>query len=241
MMRARAEAMLRVCFAAEPPEDGLALLGDRDRWLLYRSMVRTRIVKVVRSSLPRTREILGEEAMKALVDAWLESAPPSTRYFWQLPLSFGAFAEGRLPDAPPFVADLLRYELARWRVRHAEAPAAPVVVDFTFDRAPVLNPSLVLHTFAHPVHLTDLAKLEAAQPTRVAIFRGHDHRADAVALNATAGALVEDWLGGERSVAESVRAIAKTRGLTLDQGFIEKLGSLLADFIERGMLLGSRG
>jgi hypothetical protein len=239
-MRARAEAITRVCFAAEPAEDDLALLGARDRWLLYRTMVRSRLVKVVRSALPRTREALGEDALRALTDAWLAAEPPTTRYFWQVPLAFGRFAETRIPDAPPYLADLLRYELARWRARHAEAPATPAVMDFAFDRAPVVAPSLALHTFVHPVHLAELEQVAEVRPTQVAIFRNRDHHADAFALNPTAGALVEDWQRGERTVAESVRAVAQARGLTLDQRFVEKLGALIADFLERGILLGSR-
>jgi hypothetical protein len=240
MMRERAEAMTRVCFAAEPSERDLELLGARDRWLLYRSMVRVRLAKVVRSSIPRAREALGEEALKALIDAWLADAPPRTRYFWQVPLAFGAFVEGRLPESPASLADLLRYELARWRATHVETPAPPAVVDFAFDRAPALAPSLVLHTFAHPVHLVGSAEREGSKPTRLAIFRDREHRADAVALNPTASALVEDWLAGERTMAEGVRAVTEARGLKVDQGFIEKLGALIADFLERGLLLGSR-
>jgi hypothetical protein len=239
MMRARAEAITRLCFDAEPAEDDLELLGARERWLLYRSMVRSRLVKVVRTAVPRTREALGDDALGARIDAWLAEAPPRTRYFWQVPLAFGAFAEGRLPETPAYLDDLLRYELARWRANHAEAPPAPAVVDFAFDRAPALAPSLTLHVFSHPVHL-DAPKLEAAQRTQVAIFRDRAHRAGALALNPTAGALVEAWLGGEETMAESVRAVAQARGLTVDQSFIDKLGALLADFLERGLLLGSK-
>ncbi|MBC7174007.1 MAG: hypothetical protein H5U40_16315, partial [Polyangiaceae bacterium] len=66
MMHERGRAITRVCFDASPSEQDLALLGSRERWLLYRSMVRGRLVKVVHSALPRSRAAHGEAAFDAL-------------------------------------------------------------------------------------------------------------------------------------------------------------------------------
>ena len=71
------------------------------------------------------------------------------------------------------------------------------------------------------------------------MYRTASHAAEALRLNPIAYALVEDWRAGERSVADSVRRVTAARGAAIDQGFVEKLGALIADLIERGVLLGS--
>ena len=55
MLADHAKAMQRVCFGAEPSEADLELLGSRERWLVYRDLVRNRLNHVIRVALARTK------------------------------------------------------------------------------------------------------------------------------------------------------------------------------------------
>lgn len=239
MMRARSEAITRLCFDAAPSEDDLALLGSRERWLLYRTMVRSRFTKVARTAFPRTHAAMGDGAFEAIVDAWLAEGGPRTRYFWQVPLAIADFAAPRLPAAPAHLADLFRYEVLCWRVRQMPAED-PEAAPFAFERPPVVTPTLELAAFGHPVHLLEPGAAEREEPVQLCVYRTPKHGAEALRLTPIAFALLEDWRAGERTVADSVRRVTAARGTAIDQGFVEKLGTLVADLIERGVLLGAK-
>jgi hypothetical protein len=85
MLAERAQAMQRVCFGAEPSEADLAMLGSRERWLVYRDMVRHRLVEVVGVAFARTKEALGQEEFGRVVDAWMNAGGPRTRYLRHVP------------------------------------------------------------------------------------------------------------------------------------------------------------
>ncbi len=238
-MRDRGEAIVRICFDAEPREDDLELLGSRERWLLYRSLVRNRLFKLAHTAFPRTLAAMSVGAFDAIVAAWLAAGPPRTRYFFLVPLELGTFALEQMPEAPAHVADLLRYEIVCWRVRQ-KAVTMPEAAEFSFDRPPVLHPTLEVVSLGHPVHLVAPGAAEAEKPTRLCVYRNRSEVAEALSLNPLAHALLEDWLAGERTVAESVRRVTSARGTAIDQRFVETLGALIADLLERGVLLGSR-
>jgi hypothetical protein len=236
-------AARRVCFQREPSAEDLATLGSAERWLIYRSMVRARLIKVVHAALPRTRKALGEPAMERWLDAWLADAPPDTRLFREVPERFVAYAEPRLreaADAPDWVADLAEYEITTWRVKYLESEPGEVV-EFHFDRAPAVNPTVTLLHLAHPVLRRPTPEEGyAAEETHLCVYRSADNEAVTWRLNPTAAALLEAWGPGDRPLSETVRAVTQARGTTLDQGYLEKLSAMLADFLERGILLGSR-
>jgi len=239
-MAAYGDAILRVCFDHEPSEADLDRLGDHERWRLYRRMVQSRIDTLLGSALPRSLERLGAEARAAHVAAWFATERPRSRYFWRLPLDFATFLGPRLcaEDAP--LAELLRFERASWEVRQRQTPAAPPTVGFSFERRPVLDPSVLVLHFAHPVHLAD-APLDQPASTHLCLHRGADGALGVLALNPIAAALLEAMREGEGSLAELVRGVTEARGTAIDQAFLEKLGELIATFLERGILLGSLG
>lgn len=149
----------RVCFDAAIPEDALrALAGSggalaEERWRVYREMIRARLRKVVRAALPRAVEALGESRLEAYFAAWLAEAPPDTRFFREVPTGFVRHAEPSLDadEAQPWLGDLARYELARWRVLaapDAEGEALPLA----FELAPKLTPALELLDVRWAVH-----------------------------------------------------------------------------------------
>ena len=237
-------AARRVCFGREASDEDLAVLGSAERWLLYRSMVRARFIKVVKAALPRTRTALGDEAWLTWIGEWLAESAPSTRYFREVPEGFAAYAVPRLrasSDLPAWVADLAEYEVTTWRVKYVEA-IPEGLVEFHFDRAPATNPTLTLLRLAHPVHRKPTPREGfAPEETHLAVYRSADNESITWQVNPMAAALIEAWIPGDRPLSESVKAVAEARGTALGQAFLEKLSAMLADFLERGILLGSKG
>ena len=239
MLADHAKAIHRVCFGADPSESDLALLGSRERWLIYRDLVRNRLSAVVDAALGRTKQALGEEAFSRAFDDWLAGGGPKTRYLRHVPREL---AELALPiweaTEAPYVADLARYEIAAWTVRHAP-PNPTAVGDFGFDRRPVIGAAVELLRLDHRVHEPRQPEPELA-PERVhlCVYRNAFHRAQSYELNALAADLLEAWKRGDQTVAQSVQRTAAMHGTDVGPAFVEKLSAMIADFIERGIIVG---
>lgn len=241
MLREHLETIQRVCFDEAPSEADLETLGARDRWQTYRRMVRTRLVEVIHIALARTAEAVGEEALSSHIARWLAQRGPTTRYFRQVPIEFAAFVLPALEQHDiPWLADLARYEIACWAAKHGPGDHAPVTT-FSFERAPVVNPVLTVLRLSHPVHEGPTPDTGyTPQHTCLCVYRDPKHAAVTWTLNPVAADLVEAWAPGIETVAESVKAVAAARGTLIDTRFIEKLSEMIADFIDRGILLGSQ-
>ncbi len=236
-------AAKRVCFDREAAPDDLARLGSKERWLIYRRMVRARLIKVVEAALPRTHAALDEPAFLELVASWLASAAPDTRYFRAVPEGFAAHALAQLRashDVPSWLPELLEYELRTWALKYL--PDVEVTAsDFDFDAVPVLDPSVELIELQHPVQKKPTPEGGyKPSPTFVCLYRSQAHEAMTWTLSPITAALMVHWKLGELSVAESVREVCEKRGRAIDQRFLDTLSGLIADFLDRGVLRGSR-
>ncbi|MGB5809777.1 MAG: putative DNA-binding domain-containing protein [Polyangiales bacterium] len=233
--------MQNVCFGAEPSAEDLAALGSRERWLVYRDLVRHRLRHVVGVALSRTKEVIGAEAFDRGVDEWLSSGGPATRYFRHVPRDFHTHASSTWRGAEPgWLAALSEYEITCWDVRYA--PSYPGGVDeFAFDRVPILNPALSVLRLSHPVHLGPTPSEGYDQgDTVVCVYRNREHKPVPWTLNAIAADLVEAWAQGDATVTETVQRVAATHGVEIGPAFVEKLSAMIADFLTRGILLGGR-
>jgi hypothetical protein len=242
MLADHAKAMHRVCFDSEPSEADLARLGSRERWLVYRDLVRTRLLGVVEAALPRTRSAAGKEVFGGIVDEWMSAGGPQTRYFRHVPNDLTNFALPILREsAEPWVADLARYEIATWSVRHAPPNPTPDA-ELTFEAPPVVGNAVIILRLDHPVHEspTPTAGYPRA-PVILCLHRNEAHRAIPQKLNPLAADLLEGWQGGDATVAETVQRVAADHGVEIGPAFVEKLSTLIADFITKGILLGGRG
>ncbi len=204
-------------------------------------MVRARLRRVNEAALPRTRAVLGNDTFGELFTSWLDEAPPRTRFFRKVPTAFVVHVLPQLNcKEHPWLSDLARYELATWRVKQLDERDAPETTDLTFDRAPVLTPALELLDVEWSVHRQRQEHDYEQGPFHLAIYRSRDHRAITMVLNPLARDLVDDWRSGDETLTERVHRIAQRRNTTINESFIESLGAMLADFLERGILLGSR-
>ena len=239
MLADRVRAMHRVCFDREPSEADLAALGSRERWLVYRQLVRERLVRVVGAALRRTQVALGEARFGATLDDWLASGGPTTRYFRDVPTELVEFARTEWRERAAWIADLADYEGAVWDVRYA--PRDPRQVgEFAFDRVAVLSPALRVLRLSHAVHeVPTPATGYPPKPTIVCIYRDRNHKPVPWSLNPLAATLVEAWARGEKTVTETVHEATAAHGAEIGPVFVEKLSGMIADFLERGILLGA--
>lgn len=238
-------AVLSVCFEAEPPEAALRSLGDRERWLLYRELTRDRLLREIQSALPRTCAALGEAGLSRAFVAHLDRDPPRTRFFREIVLAFATSARATLdgePGLPTHLFDLLRYEAAVWEVGDLEAASAGGVADFAFDRVPVVTPGMRLLELEHAVHLPAEAENSCA-PGKFWLCvqqAAGNARSRTWSLNATSYALLAEFQRGERSAADGVAHVASELGRKVNPEFVDHLCESLAQWIEVGIVVGSR-
>ena len=241
MLADQAKAMQRVCFGTEPSESDLELLGSRERWLIYRDLVRNRLNKVIGVALARTKSAIGAEAFDRAVDQWLATGSPKTRYLRYVPSELAEFA---IPiwqqSQAPWVADLAGYEITAWEVRHAPRNPTPSA-EFSFDRKPVLATAVKVLRLAYPVQNrpTPDAGYEP-EATILCLYRDKNHRPVHRELNPLAADLLDAWRGADQTVAESVQRVAAAHHSEIGPNFIEKLSVLIADFLQQDILLGGR-
>ena len=224
--------MQRVCFAEEASEEDLARLGSREQWLVYRELVRGRLEHVTAVALSRTRKAVGESTFGSAFGGWLAGGGPESRYLREVPIELASHAIAEWEQTqPPWVADLARFEIAEWSVRHA--PPVPNATEaFRFDRPPQLSRALRVLRLAHPVHRAPTpARGYDAEPTLLCVYRGDDHTPKAKVLNEVAADLLESWSQGAETVTQSVERTAAAHELEITPAFVEKLSTLIAEFL----------
>lgn len=235
--------ILALCFRAQPPQDVLAALGQRQQWLMYRELVRERLLREIRVALPRTAALCTPVVLESTFVWHLEHEPPRTRYFREVVRAFVESACKRWANDDglhPACCDMARYELALWDVADLDAlPALPAPVqEFAFDRVPVVSHALCLLEVAHAVHLPGDC---APQTHYLCVHRHTDaERPRTWSLTKVTFELLKELCAGERSVSEIVRQLAAASGARIDAAYLDGLCATLAQFIEVGIVLGSR-
>ena len=240
-------AFTRICFALEAPEEDLALLNPpRERWLMYRRMVRSRLFGMCRNGLPRTVEVLGKPAVDGAVKRYLAEHGPRTRYIREV---VGELLEHTLPtweadeSLPPHLCDLARYEATKWRVSSVEWTATAATADeLDFEGVPVHNPTVDWTEVHHAVHRKDEQRDQRLDaPRRVLVFRKPDDpRIYALGLSAEGAALYDAWREPDRSFADGVKAYLAAAGREPDAAFVDRMATVLTQLVERQIILGSR-
>ncbi len=243
-VRAIEQAAVDLCLAPERPQARLQQLGDARIWSLYREMVRNRLRGELKIALKRAHQDAGEPAFERAFVHHLAEAPPRSRFFHGI---VGDFARSAAPflreqtDVPAHVGDLLEYEAAVWAVGDLDdrAPATELE-EFSFEGRPVLSHATRLLQLQYAVH----RKREGASPyergeVRLCVHRRpEDRRARTWTLNPITYDLLRCFEAGEATVTEAVQRTATARKVAIDQPFLDGLCTVLADFIERGVILG---
>lgn len=252
MTTAYQRTLRAVCFDREPSDADVASLGAEPwRWLTYRRMVRARLYETIDHGFERLASLLGEARFHAIVDRFFAERGPRSPYLRDVPGELCAFLEAWLPsapertDLPPFTLDLARFEWAELDTAYtADEARADDVVELDMNLPAVLTPARRLLRVEHTVHRLDPGGDPSAvvpEPTWLCLYRdpaSHDVRT--LELTPITGLLLEEIGRSERSLADVVRAVAEREGATIDVGWVEAFSGVLAEFLERGLLLGSR-
>ena len=240
-------AFTRICFDATPSDEDLALLhGPAERWQLYRRMVRARLFAMARSGLPRTYETIGKARFDGAVSAYLAERGVRSRYIRDV---VGELAEHALPgwkadpELPAHLDDLVRYESTKWAVGSLEWTSPDAVSEeLDFEGVPVHNPTVRSATLRHRVDRKDERRDEALdEDHRVLVYRRPDEPLIyGYVIDPLGIELYDAWRVPERSFADGVRAVLDARGREPEPTFVDRMASLLAALVERGLILGSR-
>jgi len=111
------------------------------------------------------------------------------------------------------------------------------VSNTSFALPPVTTPALRRLRVQHRVDLRGTPP--RMEPANLAVYRRLDDKPATWVLNDIAAALLDAFVDGQGSLAERVQAVTRARDVAIDATFLERLSALLADFLERGVLLGS--
>lgn len=238
-------AVVRTCFAPEASALDLRALGDERAWGIYRELVRTRLLGEYRQALPRTARAAGAEAFERVFAAHLAEDPPRTRFFREVVLCFARSALQHFrADAslPAYLGDLCAWEAARWEVGDLDDRVEPGPGEFAFDRPAALAPAMRLLCVAYAVHEPPGAD-GAYVPRELCLCvhrRAEERRVRTWVLAPLGYALLERLARGTEPVSEAIRAVAVETGSEPDARFVDRACGMLADFLERGFVLGAR-
>jgi hypothetical protein len=202
-------------------------------------------MREIQFALPRACAAIGDERLQVAFREHLDRDPPRTRFFREVVLAFATSALRTLErdtSVPTHAHDLLRYEAAVWEVSDLESAATGSVEEFSFDRVPVVTPALRLLHVRHAVHLRADAEASCSPGDFWLCVQldPEDARSRTWSLNRTTYSLLEEFQRAERSAADGVQQVAKKLGRRVTQEFVDHLCESLAQWIEVGILVGSR-
>jgi len=246
------QSQLRDVLLAETPlETDISSLGDKpERWRAYRRMVRSRFYEVTSHAFERLIGVIGLERFHALVDRFLGEAPPRSPYLRDVPGELVAFVESQwdeivaVTSLPPYSLDLMRYEWAELDAAYSHEEVRPSdVVPLVMDKRAVLSPAHRLLHLGFAVNRlgADGDDSEVTRgPTALCLYRDPTtHDVETLELTPVAAAILAGIERDHASLTEVVRNASGEKNVEVDVAFVEALSALLADLVERGVLLGS--
>lgn len=229
--------------------DHADLAQRRERLLMYRAMVHSRLRSVISEFLPRTAAHLGKSKFRAEVAAFVAERAPHSAYFRDIPGEFLAWAEPRWrADATflPFLADLAVHEWLDGELGHTAEGGEPLTGHELALGAPVaFDGTTSLRHYAFAVHLQPDPDVEepvapTAGATTILAYRDRtSHKPRFLELTPRAAAVSERLLAGDTLQAALTGACAAV-GESMSDEFLAAMANFLADLAERGVLLGAR-
>jgi hypothetical protein len=244
----------KVCelLLAEDPKaaDFSELSDEPSRWKAYRRLVRSRLYQTIDHGFERLDELLGRERFHRLVDRFLAVERPRSIYLRDIPGEFLQFLEGhweslsREHGLAAYVLDLARYEWAELETAYAyEEGPVPDVVPLEMHRVAVLTPAHRLLDLEYPVHRLGTDREDGAlarEPVSLCLYRdSKTHEVEILELTPVAAGLLALIEQQTTPLDDVVRKAADAARLAVDLAFVDALSVLLADLLERGVLLGS--
>lgn len=229
--------------------DASILRTTSHRLALYRRLVRGNLLGVASKMMPRTRARLNDLANGAFdrsFGAFLATSAPRTHYLRDVPAEFLAWALPSWradPRIPAYAADLATHELVEFQI--AAAPRfgePPALAELAHDRVVLFVPARRLVRYSYAVHALPPEESDRTDPAArsVALFihRDADHRVRFLELTPLAARVVERLL--ERvPLGEAIVEACRAEGTALTESVLASTAQMLADWAERGILLGA--
>ena len=213
---------------------------------VYRELVRNGISGTIYGFLPRARSHRGDCAFDLDITRWLDSEGPRSAYVRDLPEEFHRWIAPRWradPDVPAYLEELARHELLEMAIKEVlERPRPPVPPPaLSLDATLEFHASVRLERYSHRVHEvargTDSPSPPTAETTRLLGYRDREHEARFLVLSELAHAVIGRLLAGDR-FGEAVSHAVTTSGLELTDDALHRVGVLINDLVERGVILG---
>jgi uncharacterized protein len=229
--------------------DRAALAATPQRLGLYRRLVRTNLLNVTTRMLPRTRARLNDRAagsFDASFDAFLAESAPTTHYLRDVPAEFLAWVAPRWttdPLVPSYATDLARHELVHFQIAAAPSLArAPALAELAVDRRLVFLPAIREVHYAFAVHALpgDIEDRSLPEEREVSLlmYRDRENAVRTLELSRLAALVAESLLGG-RTLGEAISAACVEEKTPVTPDVLASTARMLADWGERGILLGA--
>ena len=242
-LRAYEEAFVALCFSEHISDEVLATLGgDDSRWRLYREMVRMRIREVLQTAFSRTHAALGAEEFVRQCDQAMTRLPPSTHFLRDVAVDFASHVKTHSDTARPWLHDLVTLEAAEWQAMHEPENSISDLNEFDFDRIPTVDSRarlLFLDWNVHEKHLP-FERFRNERSAACVYRHATEHRVEVWALNEMAAKLFQGWSRGNETAKQTIERVLAESGSHADAHYLDALGEMLANFIERGIIRGSR-
>jgi hypothetical protein len=221
------------------------------RLALYRRLVRRNLLGVASKMMPRTRARLNALASGAFdrsFGTFLGEASPRTHYLRDVPAEFLTWARGAWdadPAVPTYAADLATHELVEFQI--AAAPMLhepPSLAELALDRAVLFAPARRLVRYAFAVHALPAEESDRSDPVarsvELFVYRDREHRVRFLELTPLATRIIERLLA-RAPLGEALEGACRDEGTPLSESVLGSTAQMLADWGERGILLGAVG
>jgi uncharacterized protein len=229
--------------------DLAALAATPERLGLYRRLVRTNLLNVAGRMMPRTRARLNDVAEGAFdtsFDAFLAERAPATHYLRDVPAEFLEWVALRWaadPALPSYATDLARQELVHFQIASAPPLATPpALAELAIDRRLVFAPARRKVRYGHAVHFLpdDIDDRTAPEKREVSllIYRDAENITRTLELSPLAAQIADRLLGGE-TLGDALSKACAEEKIPLTPEILASTAHMLADWGERGLLLGA--
>lgn len=229
--------------------EALASIGEQ-QFFVYRRLVRSTLANGIVAELSRTRALI-EQRFDADVEDFVSASLPRSHYLRDVAFEFVAFAGPRWKadaSVPAFLHDLARYELVAYESAAARPPAnlparSSIDARLELGEPVVFDESVRLGRYDFPVHVLpeelsgDVPAL-APEPTALLVYRDRELDLRTLVLSPLAASIVERLIAGVTVQLAIVEACAAAN-TPLSPALLQELAALLADYAERGILLGT--
>lgn len=217
-----------------------------EAWQTYRGIVRARFAETIEHAFPRLCTLAGQAAVRRAEDLFLDAAPPRTPILRLVPGEFVAFLgkANATESLPTWAYDLARYEWSELCAAYAEDDDPKGIVPLAMDRPLALSRSCHILRLAYAVHRISRedpsGPIEPAE-THLLVYRDpRTFDVHTLELSPSAAMLFDASMASDKSLAEAARLASEGTGATCNAPWVEAFAALLADFVSRGIVLGSR-